>query len=220
MATAAWHFVGETLRDGHAVPPDGVPLEHDAAVAICGAGLHASERILDALKYAPGDMICRVTCEGVVARHEDKLVCRRRTVDWRLAGEEVLRDFARRVALEVATLWDMPDPVRRFLETGGDNHRIAARAAAREASRAAAARGDVAAAAAGEAARAAAARTHAARATALAAAWAATKAAGDEGRWQRHSDLLEQMVEEARQGAGQELDEWAGLDDDFAVEDA
>lgn len=219
MSTEAWHFVGDTLRDGNAVPPDGQALVRDDEATLCVSGLHASERILDALKYAPGNTICRVTCDDVVGRQDDKLVCRSRTVEWRLDGEQVLRDFARRVALDVADLWDMPDVVRGFLETGNENQRIAARAAARDASRAAVARGDVAAAGAGEAARAAAARTHEARATGLAAAWAATKASGDESRWEQYSVMLEAMVEEARQ-AGDDDDEWSDFGDDFDLETA
>lgn len=218
MSVAAWHFVGDALRDGRPVPPDGESLVHEGEAGACMSGLHASERILDALKYAPGDVICRVACEDVVARQEDKLVCRSRTVEWRVDGEDVLRAFARRVALDVAHLWDIPDDVRSFLETGNDNLRIAARAAAREASRAAAGRGDVTAAIAGEAARAAAARTHAARATGLAAAWAATKASADDGSWDRYSALLETMVEEVRKDDGAELDEWSDLDEDFAMD--
>ena len=217
MSTAAWHFVGDSLRDGRSVPPDGESLTHEDDPAICVSGLHASERILDALKYAPGNVICRVACEDVLTRQEDKLVCRSRTVEWRVDGEDLLRDFARRVALDVAHLWDIPDEVRGFLETGNENLRIAARAAAREASKAAAARGDAAAAIAGEAARAAAARTHAARATGLAAAWAATKAADDDGSWDRYSALLETMVEEARQGVD-EGDEWSDFEADLDME--
>lgn len=211
--TLAWHFADDALRDGGALPADGEALEFGEPVAICVSGLHASERILDALKYAPGNLICRVACEGVSGRHDDKLVCRSRTIQWRLDGEDLLRDFARRVALDVANLWDMPDVVRKFLETGNENYRVAARAAAREAPRAYAARDNVEAAAAGEAARAAAARTHAARATGLAAAWAASKATDGTASWDRYNALLETMVEEARQVGDADLDEWSDLDE-------
>lgn len=219
MSVSAWHFVGDALRDGRPVPPDGEPLVHEDDPAICVSGLHASERILDALKYAPGNIICRVACEDVIARQDDKLVCRSRTVEWRVDGEDLLRDFARRVALDVAHLWDMPGEVRRFLETGDENLRIAARAAARDAARSAASRGDSSAAVAAEASRAAAARTHAARATGLAAAWAATKASDDDGSWDRYSAVLETLVEEARQGdAGG--DEWSDFEDEFDMDSA
>lgn len=214
----AWHFVNAAFRDGSAVPADGERLEHPGDITICVSGLHASERILDALKYAPGNTICRVACDDVAGRQDDKLVCRVRTIEWRLDGEELLRDFARRVALDVAGLWEMPAEVRKFLETGNENLRVAARAAAREASRDYAARDETTAAIASEAARAASARTHAGRATALAAAWAATKATADPASWDRYCTLLEGMVEEARQHQGDDIDEWAGLDDEFADE--
>lgn len=214
----AWHFVDDAFRDGVALPPDGERLVYAGEAAICVSGLHASVRILDALKYAPGNTICRVACEDVVDRADDKLVCRARTIQWRYDGEDLLRDFARQIALDVADLWDMPDVVRRFLETGNDNHRVAARAAAREASREHAERDEVEAAIASEAARAAAARTHAGRATALAAVWAATKATADPDRWDRYCTLLETMVEEARQAGGDDLDEWADMDDPLGDE--
>lgn len=213
---AGWHFVDETLRDGRPVPADGVALRHDGAVAICASGLHASERILDALKYASGNIVCRVECDDVESRQEDKLVCRSRTVLWRVDGESLLRDFARRVALDVAALWDVPEVVRKFLETGNENLRVAARAAARQASRDHASANEIAAAMAGESARAAAARTHPARATALAAAWAASKASADAGAWDRYDALLERMVEEARQQGG-EVDEWADVEAETAL---
>ena len=56
----AWHFVGEMLRDGRPVPPDGEWLVHDGKLVMCESGYHASEQLLDALYYAPGSIICRV----------------------------------------------------------------------------------------------------------------------------------------------------------------
>ena len=132
----AWHFVSGTLRDGTATPKDGVPLIHTGLVEICFSGLHASERIIDALQYAPGNTICRVECGDVVDSQDDKLVCRSRTILWRLDSEEVLRDFARKCALDVAHLWDMPPIVREYLETGREDSRAAASAAASVASNA------------------------------------------------------------------------------------
>ena len=215
----AWHFVDGSLRDAKAVPDDGQALVHETPIALCRSGLHASERILDALKFAPGNTICRVECENVVDRQDDKLVCGSRTIVWRVDAEDALREFARQVALDVGDLWDMPDGVRKFLKSGNDNLRIAARAAARDASREHLAAGEMVAAAAGEAARAAAARTHAARATALAAAWAAAKARGgpkDDEAWTRYDKLLEGLVEAARQ-QDESGDEWGDFADEFEI---
>lgn len=216
-ALLAWHFVDDALRDGRRVPADGEKLSHDTAPSLCVSGLHASERILDALKYAPGNTICRVECEDVATRQSDKLVCATRTVLWRVDGEDLLRDFARKVALDVADLWDIPDGVRKYLETGNENFRVAARAEARDLSRAYVREDNVPAAAAAEAARAAAARTHAARATALAAAWAANRARGDSDTWGRYNTQLESLVETSR-NADDADDEWGDFADELEME--
>lgn len=215
-----WHFVDETLKDGRPVPADGEALTHDGPISLCEQGLHASERVLDALKFASGNVICRVECDAVGDRQADKFVCGSRTILWRLDGEEVLRAFARKVALDVADFWDMPDEVRRFLETGNDNLRVAARGAARQASREAVLADEPQAAAAGEAARAAAARTHAARSTGLAAAWAASKATRRDAAWAEYDRLLESMIEAARASAppAVEDDEWGDFADEIEAE--
>jgi hypothetical protein len=134
----AWHFVGDTLRDGRPVPADGEWLEHDGALVMCESGLHASIRLIDALRYAPGATICRVVCAGEMEHDYDKLVAMRRRIAWRIDGEAVLRAFSRWCALQVASLWDMPDVVREYLETGDESLRAAAGAAARDAAGAAA----------------------------------------------------------------------------------
>jgi len=135
----AWHFVNATLRDGRPVPADGVTLKHVGPLAPCESGLHASERLIDALQYAPGETLCRVQMGGTIRRETDKLVARQRTILWRIDATDVLRAFARRCALDVAHLWDMPPIVRRYLETGNESIRDAARdaagAAARDAAR-------------------------------------------------------------------------------------
>jgi hypothetical protein len=191
----AWHFVGETLRDGRPVPPDGEWLEHDGPLVLCESGLHASERIIDALKYAPGTTICRVELGAEIKRGTDKVVARRRRIVWRVDGEEVLQAFARRVALDVAHLWCIPDVVREYLETGDESKRDAAWAAAAAAGAAAwAAAGAAAGAAAWAAAWAAA---GAAGAAAGAAAWAAAgaaAAAAGAAAWEKYNTWLEEMV--------------------------
>jgi len=138
VSTLAWHFVGGALRDGRPVPEDGETLVHDGPVKMCASGLHASRRMLDALTYAPGYTVCRVRCEDVVAEDYDKLVCRRRTILWRVEAEDLLRDFARRCALDVIDEWDAPDVVIEYLRTGDESLRSATRSAARDAVRSAA----------------------------------------------------------------------------------
>jgi len=127
----AWHFVGKTLRNGEPIPADGETLRYDGPLKMCVSGLHASERIIDALQYAPGDTICLVECGGEIVMGGDKFICRERTILWRVNGERLLRKFARKQALSVIHLWDAPDVVRQFLETGDDKLRDAAMKATR-----------------------------------------------------------------------------------------
>lgn len=98
----AWHFVGSTLRDGRPVPPDGVPLIHTGPVQICRSGLHASVRVVDALKYAPNTTICRVQCAAPSATQDDKIVSTERTILWRVDGLTVLPAFAHECAARAA----------------------------------------------------------------------------------------------------------------------
>lgn len=126
----AWHFVGATLRDGRAIPPDGEVLIHKGPLVICESGMHASERLIDALQYAPGNTLCRVRMSGKAVRQDDKLATTERTILWRIDATDVLRAFARRCALDVAHLWEMPPVVRQYLETGDESLRAAVWAAA------------------------------------------------------------------------------------------
>jgi hypothetical protein len=167
MSVMAWHFVGDRLRDWRPVPRNGRWLTHDGPVEMCESGLHASVDPFDALKYAPGPILCRVECAGEVIHGNDKLVCTRRRIVQRMDATELLRYFARMQALSVIHLWasDPPDVVLDYLMAGDESLGDAARAAARDA--------------AWDAARAAAraAAWDAARAAAWAAGWAAAGAA-------------------------------------------
>jgi len=119
---------GREVRVGETLTVEGEPV-------LCEHGLHASARILDALRYAGGGSLalCRVTLGGTVLHDDDKSVATERTVVAMLdttTTERLLREFARWCALSVAHLWDMPDVVRRYLETGDETIRDAASAAA------------------------------------------------------------------------------------------
>ena len=131
----AWHFVGDTLRDGRPVPQDGKWLVHQGPLVICQSGLHASLDPFDALQYAPGPILCLVECDGDIHHQRDKLVCRRRRIVARRDATEGLRYFARMQALSVAHLWEPPDVVLDYLMTGDEVNRDAARASAWSAAR-------------------------------------------------------------------------------------
>lgn len=122
----AYHFVGATLRDGRPVPADGEWLVYDGPVVLCGSGLHASRRPWHALQFAPGATLCLVEVTDIVAEEDDKLVARRRRIVRRVDLTADLRAFARQCALGVLHLWDAPDVVRRYLETGDETLRDAA----------------------------------------------------------------------------------------------
>ena len=129
----AWHFTGDCLRDGRLIPADGETLRHDEELTLCERGLHASERLIDALQYARGATLCRVRCGGTILRDRDQLVCSERTIVWRIDATDLLMRFARQCALDVIHLWSAPDVVRRYLEIGDPKLRAAAGAAARAA---------------------------------------------------------------------------------------
>ena len=126
----AYHFVGATLRDGRPVPPDGEWLVYKGPCKMCESGLHVGPTPWDALQYAPGPVLCLVEVEDVVERHPDKWLCRRRRIVRRVDMTEALRAFARAEALRVIHLWDAPEIVRRYLETGDETIRSAAQTAA------------------------------------------------------------------------------------------
>ena len=106
----------------------------EGEIAPCKCGLHLSKRILDALNYAPGPVVYKVVGSGVVVPHGnpvDKYACSERMY---IAGgidvSDTLRLFARDCALDVIHLWNPPDIVVRYLKTGDESIRTAARAAA------------------------------------------------------------------------------------------
>ena len=140
-----WHFVrvddNGTPRlgyDDNRVVTVGETLRVDGEPVLCQHGLHASKRVIDALGYASHERLslCLVELGGTVLHDEDKSVGNERTVVAMLDADttdKLLRDFARWCALQVIHLWDAPDVVRQYLETGDESLRSAARAAAGDA---------------------------------------------------------------------------------------
>ncbi len=163
----------------------------------CSHGLHASKKLIDALDYAQSSKVWRVELSGAIVSGNDKLAATERTYIQKLDIEDILWEYARKCALDVVHLWDAPGVVVRYLKTGDEDLRAAARAAARDAAGAAAR--DAAGAAARAAARAAAGA--AARAAARDAAGAAAgDAAGDAAR-KKQGQWLERRVKKAMKGA-------------------
>jgi len=114
----------------------------EGKISPCQHGLHLSKRLIDALRYAPGPVVFKVRGSGDIVPHGnpiDKYACSKRTY---LAGgvdvSHTLRHFARQCALDVIHMWNAPDIMVRYLKTGDETIRAAARADARDAAWAAA----------------------------------------------------------------------------------
>ena len=108
----AWHFLSEDKRlgngDGRLVEV-GVPLECKGDPVLCDNGMHGSVRLIDALRYASGPIVCRVEIEGDVIEGDDKLCGRRRTVLWMLDATQILHEFACQCTEDALALVEQPD---------------------------------------------------------------------------------------------------------------
>lgn len=102
-------------------------------IILCKNALHASRHPFDALRPAPGPFLYRVRCWGDVVEDTDKLGARHREYLAMRDATAMLRQYARERALSVIHLWDAPDVVRRYLETGDETIRDAAARAASDA---------------------------------------------------------------------------------------
>lgn len=131
-----YHFTNGKLRNGDPVPPIGEWIEVAGKITPCVRGLHASEHPFDALTYAPGTHLHLVELDGLIIPHGnpvDKVVAQRRKIVATIHAETLCRDFARRAAIDVLPLWDAPEVVKQYLETGDEKLRDAALDATRDA---------------------------------------------------------------------------------------
>ena len=148
----------------------------DVKPEVCMVGLHASLRPIDALKYAPGSQLYIVEVGGVVDIGEDKIAGETRKYVCKVPNtEQLLRKFAREVALEVV-LREIPtiSPiVIEWLKTGDESLRSAAWSAAGSAAR------------------------NAAESAAWSAARNAARSAARSAAESAHNDKLTIMIEEA-----------------------
>jgi hypothetical protein len=208
-----WHFARADRKlgyeDGRLIKVGAIH-KVDVTPKCCNAGLHGSIRAIDALAYASGPIISRVRISGMIDKQSDKLCGQSREYLAVSDATEELRSFARWCALQVIHLWNVPEIVRQYLETGDESIRDAAWSAtwaavgdavgdaARAAARAAA--GAAAWAAARDAARAAAgtaawdAARAAARAAAWDAAWAAARDAAGAAAWDAQNAELDRRL--------------------------
>ncbi len=186
----AWHFLPSDYRlryGDRRIVAAGDVVRVNCEPVLCQSGLHASERILVALEYAPGPILCRVLVGGTIVRGNDKLVGTTREVLWTLDATHVLHRFTcwcaektlRRADVTDERCWNAIHTKLRWLDgLATDEELDKARAASREASRAAS--------------------WEASRAASRAASWAASRAASwaasREASWESHSKRLAAMV--------------------------
>lgn len=97
----AWHFVADNGRLGYddkRLVRVGETLSCDGEIELCRNGMHGSRRLIDALDYASGSVLCLVDIFGEVDEGSDKLVGRSRTVLWMRNIDKELHLFACDVA--------------------------------------------------------------------------------------------------------------------------
>jgi hypothetical protein len=173
--TRYYHFIAATLRDGSPIPPIGAWLTVTGEIIPCENGLHASAHPFNALQFSPGNLLHLVELDGEIIPHNnDKVAARSRKIIATIDAEKLLREFARKCALSVIHLWDAPDVVKRYLETGDESLRAAAQAAAQTAAQTAA--------------------QAAARVAAQTAAWAAAQTAARDAAWENYRQMFAEMV--------------------------
>jgi len=198
MTKLYWHWLPEDRRlryDSRQLVVAGETIKHDGPVVMCESGLHASERAIDSLRYAPGPIICRVTLGGTVIDGKDKSVASERNVLWMADATNTLHEFAclcaedslRTAKVEDVRCWQAIETKRKWLRgEATDDELTAAWDAACDAAWDAAC--DAARDAAWDAAWAAA--RAAARAAAWAAAWDAAWDAARDAQNIRLTDML------------------------------
>ncbi len=197
-----WHFVADDMRLGYddgrrVVVGETLSLPPGPPPKPCVRGMHASEEIGDALKFAPGAQICRVAVWGDMRTEHDKLCGRHRHVLWKIDGTALLRQHAADVAQwaleqELQAGRDV-DPrsyaavAHARLMAGGADRDPAAESAAESAARSAAwSAAESAAWSAAESAAWSAARSaarSAAESAARSAAWSAAESAAESAAW-------------------------------------
>lgn len=108
-----WHWCKNDRMlgygDGRKVV-DGETLEETRPIKLCERGMHASGKILDAIRYAPGNVICRVKLHGEVIKGDDKLVASKRTVLWSVDASKALLLWAADCAERALSRVENPDP--------------------------------------------------------------------------------------------------------------
>ena len=109
--TLGWHFIAVddlerlVMRDGTVISAEseGEQLPVIEHAEICSSGYHASERLADALPYAPdARALCLVELNDVVERQADKLCAKTRRILARIDVHPFIAEYADACARAVA----------------------------------------------------------------------------------------------------------------------
>jgi hypothetical protein len=205
-----WHFLKDDRRLRWGTEQKirkGTLCKVKGRLSLCEYGLHASKKAFDALKYAPGSIVCRVELRGKILEADDKACAEQRKVLAIADATSVLHEFAcwcaegalkreRKAGREPdKRSWDAIKTKRRWLRgNASDDELAAASTAARDAAGAAAsAAASTAASTAAWAAASAAASTAAWDAASTAASAAASTAAWDAARDAQNRKLTKML---------------------------
>jgi len=112
---------GRSHGNTYTVRPE--PFVEDEPVVPCIHGLHAGEDPFQALLFANnGNMVDIVELDGQIKEHgiglNHKYVASHRTHIKRIDALPIIREFTRWCALRVIHLWECPEVVKQYLETG------------------------------------------------------------------------------------------------------
>jgi len=139
-----WHFLADDkrLRWGtKEIVKVGKTYKATGPLKMCTNGMHGSRRLIDALQYAPGSILCKARIWGEVEEQNDKLVGRNRKVLAMVDATMVLHEAACHFAETTLKLVDCKDEqswnaikIKRLWLKGKatDNELAAAGAAARD----------------------------------------------------------------------------------------
>lgn len=107
-----WHFLpdNKVTRYSNEVVTNGSILTAQGDLKLCSNGLHGSISALDALKYAPGSIICRTEISGDIIEGGDKICGRNRKCLQMADATKVLRIFAADCAVRLLSKIKDPDP--------------------------------------------------------------------------------------------------------------
>jgi len=91
-----WHFLREDGRTGYGgrKPVPGTLMRCKGELELCANGLHASQRAIDALRYAPGPVVQRVELIGERVDSYDKSCANARRCLWIADASRTLHEFA------------------------------------------------------------------------------------------------------------------------------